>query len=92
MSNSPATKPENTGKRLEESQSVIIRTIGLVKRYGIPCNHTYALNNVDTRIYRGEFVALLGPSGSGKSTYFNMIGALDAPTAGRVLIDEVDIA
>lgn len=71
---------------------VIIRTMGLVKSYGSGETTTYALRGVDTAIYRGEFIALLGPSGSGKSTYFNMIGALDSPTGGRVLIDEVDIA
>jgi putative ABC transport system ATP-binding protein len=41
---------------------------------------------------RGEFIAVMGPSGSGKSTFFNMIGALDSPSEGRILIDEVDVA
>ena len=71
---------------------VIIRTIALVKSYGMGETTTFALRGVDTLIYRGEFISLLGPSGSGKSTYFNMIGALDSPSSGRVLIDEVDIA
>jgi putative ABC transport system ATP-binding protein len=74
------------------ARPVIIRTMGLVKSYGTGETTTYALRGVDTAIYRGEFIALLGPSGSGKSTYFNMIGALDSPSSGRVLIDEVDIA
>lgn len=91
MSSHSAIQPA-AGRPRDENRPVIIRTIGLVKRYGVEGNYTFALNNVDTRIFRGEFVALLGPSGSGKSTYFNMIGALDAPTAGRVLIDAVDIA
>src|SRR4030095_6068988 len=43
-------------------------------------------------IYRGEYLSIMGPSGSGKSTLFNMIGALQKPTSGRVYIDEVDIA
>jgi putative ABC transport system ATP-binding protein len=72
--------------------AVIIRTLRLEKRYGQGDAATYALRGVDSSIRRGEFMAVLGPSGSGKSTYFNMIGALDAPTDGRVLIDEVDVA
>lgn len=71
---------------------VIIRTIGLEKKYGMNDATTYALRGVNATIYRGEFISILGPSGSGKSTFFNMVGALDAPTKGRVLIDEVDIA
>jgi putative ABC transport system ATP-binding protein len=73
-------------------RAVIIRTLGLEKSYGMGETTTYALRGVDTTIFRGEFIALLGPSGSGKSTYFNMIGALDSPSKGRVLIDEVDTA
>jgi len=74
------------------TRPVIIRTMGLVKSYGMGETTTYALRGVDTMICRGEFISLLGPSGSGKSTYFNMVGALDSPSGGRVLIDEVDIA
>jgi putative ABC transport system ATP-binding protein len=79
-------------KKGAAEKSVIIRTIGLVKSYGMGEVTTYALRGVDTLIYRSEFIAILGPSGSGKSTFFNMVGALDSPTKGRVLIDEVDIA
>jgi putative ABC transport system ATP-binding protein len=71
---------------------IIIRTMNLVKSYTMGDTVTHALDRVDSVIFRGEFIALLGPSGSGKTTYFNMVGALDAPTMGRVLIDEVDIA
>ena len=71
---------------------VIIRTMRLAKRYGQGEATTHALRGVDATIHRGEFIAVLGPSGSGKSTFFNMIGALDSPSEGRVLIDEVDVA
>jgi putative ABC transport system ATP-binding protein len=81
-----------TKKSDTSDQAVIIRTIGLEKCYGMGDVITYALRGIDTAIYRGEFIAILGPSGSGKSTFFNMVGALDSPTKGRVLIDEVDIA
>jgi len=89
----PPTTPETPAASDDAAeQPVIIRTIGLVKRYGEGDAATYALSGVETALFRGEFLSVLGPSGSGKSTYFNMIGALDAPTEGRVMIDEVDVA
>jgi putative ABC transport system ATP-binding protein len=74
------------------SKPVIIRTLGLRRSYGEGEAATHALAGVDSTIHRGEFIAIMGPSGSGKSTFFNMIGALDSPSAGRILIDEVDVA
>ncbi|RLF24004.1 MAG: ABC transporter ATP-binding protein [Thermoprotei archaeon] len=51
-----------------------------------------ALDGIDLRVIRGEYLSIMGPSGSGKTTLFNMIGGLDRPTRGKVYIDEVDIS
>ncbi|OGY21489.1 MAG: ABC transporter ATP-binding protein [Candidatus Woykebacteria bacterium GWB1_45_5] len=59
----------------------------VTKTYKMGDELIYALNNVSLRISDGEFVALVGPSGSGKSTLANVIGGLDAPTAGEVIVD-----
>ncbi len=74
------------------SERVIIRTVGMKKAYRRGEETTYALRGVNVEIYTGEFITVMGPSGSGKSTFFNMIGALDSPSEGRVFIDEVDVA
>lgn len=78
--------PEKTDSR------VIIRCRGLTKEYLRNGVVTKALRGIDCEIYSGEFIAVMGPSGSGKTTFFNMVGGLDSPTAGRVFIDEVDVA
>ncbi|WP_437289271.1 ABC transporter ATP-binding protein [Sorangium sp. So ce406] len=62
---------------------------GAVKEYG-QAVVTRALDGVDLRIEKGEFAALIGPSGSGKSTLLNVIGLLDRPTRGRVVVDGED--
>jgi ABC-type lipoprotein export system ATPase subunit len=69
----------------------IIETRDLVKVYGDGAE-VRALDGVDVRITRGEFIAVMGPSGSGKSTLLNLIGALDRPTEGQVLINGQDLA
>jgi putative ABC transport system ATP-binding protein len=70
----------------------IVRANGVRKIFRMGDEEVHALKGVDFSVQRGEYVALMGPSGSGKSTLFNMIGGLDKPNAGRVFIDEVDIA
>ena len=73
------------------AQDVIIQCRGLTKTYRMGGQDIHALSNVDLDIYRGEYLSVMGPSGSGKSTLFNMIGALDRPSAGTVTIAEVDL-
>jgi putative ABC transport system ATP-binding protein len=54
--------------------------------------HVHALRGLTVEVYENEFFAIMGPSGSGKSTLFNMIGALQTPTGGNVLIEGVNLA
>lgn len=63
----------------------------LFKIYDSAAGRVIALRDVSFDVKKGEFLAIVGPSGSGKSTLLNMIGALDRPTSGRVLIGGVDI-
>jgi len=57
-----------------------------------PQQESWALQDVSMTIRRGEFIALMGPSGCGKSTLLNLLGAIDQPSSGRLLIDGVDLS
>ena len=70
----------------------IVETINLKKTYMLGNIPVHALQGVNLRIEQGDFITILGPSGSGKSTLLNMIGVLDKPTEGKVLIEGVDIS
>jgi putative ABC transport system ATP-binding protein len=63
----------------------------LIKTYGKGVNATQALRGVSLRIKSGEFVAIMGRSGSGKSTLLHMLGLLDPPTSGNILIDNQNV-
>ena len=63
---------------------VIASVKDVKRRYTLGDEEVWALNGVTLDIYRGEYLSIMGPSGSGKSTLFNMIGALDVPTAGTI--------
>ncbi len=65
----------------------ILKVEGLTKTYGSGENKVEALKNIHLTINKGEFVAIVGASGSGKSTLLHMLGGLDRPTAGKVIID-----
>jgi len=70
----------------------VVRLSEVTKVFKMGTNLVEALKGIDLAIEAGEYISIMGPSGSGKSTLFNMIGALDKPTSGRVFIDEVDVA
>lgn len=72
--------------------SSIIETVDLVKEYPQGETSLRVLKGVNMKVEEGDFMAIMGPSGSGKSTLLNMIGALDKPTSGTVLIRGVDIS
>ena len=69
-----------------------IKTINLIKEFGDKGNKVRVLDNINMEIKDGEFVSLMGPSGSGKSTLLYLIGGLDKPTSGKVLINNKDIS
>lgn len=69
----------------------ILRVENLSKVYGTKENKVVALDNVSFSVNKGEFVAIVGHSGSGKSTLLHLIGGVDRPTKGKVIIDGNDI-
>ncbi len=70
----------------------ILQTKNLKKYYGEGTNITRAVDDVDLSVNKGEFVAIVGTSGSGKSTLLHMIGGLDTPTSGSVIVHEKELS
>ncbi|MEM1566986.1 MAG: ABC transporter ATP-binding protein [Thermofilaceae archaeon] len=77
---------------MAEKPEHVVVTEDLHKYYMLRGEVVRALRGVNLKIRYGEYVSILGPSGSGKTTLFNMIGGLDKPTKGRVLLDGRDLA
>ena len=69
----------------------VVRLEGVAKSYRLGRVHVRALGDVTLTVARGEFLALAGPSGSGKTTLLNLIGCIDKPDRGRIVIDGVDV-
>jgi len=87
------TAPDDTAGTPPASRAgPVISCVGLGKVYVMGEQTVRALNDVTLDIARGEFVAIMGPSGSGKSTLLNLIGALDAPSSGKLLINGTNTA
>jgi putative ABC transport system ATP-binding protein len=72
--------------------AAFIRVDSLHRHFLMGDQEVHALDGVDLAIQAGEFVAVMGPSGSGKSTLLNLLGGLDRPSAGRILVEGADIA
>lgn len=79
-------------KRKDGVHMNILETTELKKYYGAEPNITKALDGVSFTVEKGEFIAIVGTSGSGKTTLLNMIGGLDNPTSGKVIINGKDIS
>lgn len=71
--------------------ATLIEAVNLVKLYQMGDETVHALDGVSFSVPRGDYCAIVGPSGSGKSTMMNILGGLDTPTEGRIVIDGADI-
>jgi putative ABC transport system ATP-binding protein len=69
----------------------LLKLEGLSRTYTLGKRNVQALSNVNLQVNKGEFVSIMGPSGSGKTTMLNLLGCLDKPTEGRLLLDSVDV-
>ena len=69
----------------------VVETEDLTMTYKIKDHEVIALNRVNLKIERGDFIAIMGPSGSGKTTLINIIGGLDRPTNGKIILDGNDL-
>ncbi len=77
---------------MEEENREVIRLRDVSKFYPMGDSVVKALNGINFKVYKGEFVAIMGPSGSGKSTAMNLVGSLDMPTHGTIYLDGGDIS
>jgi len=75
-----------------QDRKILYRVEALAKSYQMGEVTVHALRGIDMEMYEGELLVLLGPSGSGKSTLLNLIGGMDSPTSGRIMLRDTDIA
>ena len=79
-------------KKKIKNKQTIIEVQNLVKHYTTGTVVTEALKGISFKVCKGEFVGIMGPSGSGKSTALHQLGLLDCPTAGKILLNEIDVS
>ena len=77
---------------MENGAGIAVETVGLGKVYGDGMNEVRALRDISLAFPNGEFAAIMGPSGSGKSTLLHILGALDKPTSGRVVVGGTELS
>jgi putative ABC transport system ATP-binding protein len=73
------------------SSQVVLKVENMSKTYTLGKRGVNALRNLNLEVKKGEFVAIMGPSGSGKTTLLNVLGCIDKPTSGKVLLDDIDV-
>jgi len=81
-----------TSEPTPKTSEPILKTEKLIKIYSMGKRKISALNSVDLKVNKGEFIAIMGPSGSGKTTLLNVLGCLDTPTSGMMTINGIDVA
>ena len=72
--------------------TTVVEAVDLKKTYMLGKVPVEALRGINIKVEKGDFLAILGPSGSGKSTLLNMVGALDKPTAGKILLEGINVS
>jgi len=85
------TEAQPNVPKMADGRAVVVQTVDLAKRYKRGRISVAALDGVTVTIGKGEIIGVIGPSGSGKTTLLNLIGGLDRPTGGKVLVDGVDL-
>ena len=85
-------KDSTDRQRKGDSSMEILRCEGVRKVYGLGGSQVTALDGIDLSIEKGEFVAVVGASGSGKSTLLHILGSVDRPTDGKVIVDGMDLS
>ncbi len=92
LSQSSSDQTPSAGSNGSSSSEYAVQLVDTVKKYFVGPIVVSAIDGLTFGVKRGEFVAIMGPSGCGKSTLLNLIGALDKPTSGKVLIDGIDLS
>jgi putative ABC transport system ATP-binding protein len=78
-------------KEEKNGNTVVMELKNITKIFGSPAGESVVLEDINFKINRGQFISIVGPSGSGKSTLLNIIGVLDKPTSGEVIINGFNI-
>ena len=81
-----------TSEPAPKTSEPVLKTEKLVKIYSMGKRKISALNGVDLKVNKGEFIVIMGPSGSGKTTLLNMLGCLDTPTSGAMMLNGIDVS